>query len=110
VGQGTEFYYSSVPAVQAMRAAGNKAIVINNNPETVSTDYHRSDRLYFEPLTLEEVLKVVEHERDGLLGVIAQFGGQTALNLMQPLAEAGVKILGTSPQSIQATEDRKEMA
>jgi carbamoyl-phosphate synthase large subunit len=84
--------------------------VINNNPETVSTDYHLSDRLYFEPLSLEEVLNVVEHERDGLLGVIAQFGGQTALNLVRPLAALGVPILGTSPASIAATEDRNLMA
>jgi carbamoyl-phosphate synthase large subunit len=109
IGQGIEFDYSSVHAVEALREAGIKAIVINNNPETVSTDYHLSDRLYFEPLTLEEVLNVVEHERDGLLGVIAQFGGQTALNLIKPLSEAGVTILGTSPASIAATEDRKQM-
>jgi carbamoyl-phosphate synthase large subunit len=112
IGQGIEFDYSSVHAVMALRAAGVKAIVINNNPETVSTDYHLSDRLYFEPLTLEEVLNVVEHEQENgeLLGVIAQFGGQTALNLVQPLTQAGVHILGTSPQSIAATEDRKQMA
>ena len=109
IGQGIEFDYSSVHAVEALREMGVKAIVINNNPETVSTDYHLSDRLYFEPLTLEEVLNVVEHEQEGLLGVIAQFGGQTALNLIKPLAEAGVKILGTSPESIAATEDRKQM-
>jgi carbamoyl-phosphate synthase large subunit len=109
IGQGIEFDYSSVHAVEALREMGVKAIVINNNPETVSTDYHLSDRLYFEPLTLEEVLNVVEHEQDGLLGVIAQFGGQTALNLIKPLSEAGVKILGTAPESIAATEDRKQM-
>lgn len=110
IGQGIEFDYSSVHAVEALRAMGVKAIVINNNPETVSTDYHLSDRLYFEPLTLEEVLNVVEHEQDGLLGVIAQFGGQTALNLIRPLTQAGVTILGTSPESIAATEDRQQMA
>ncbi|MFL5732981.1 MAG: ATP-grasp domain-containing protein, partial [Chloroflexia bacterium] len=110
IGQGIEFDYSSVHAVQALRGAGVKAVVINNNPETVSTDYHLSDRLYFEPLTLEEVLNVVEHEREGLLGVIAQFGGQTALNLVRPLAALGVPLLGTSPDSIAATEDRKRMA
>jgi carbamoyl-phosphate synthase large subunit len=110
IGQGIEFDYSSVHAVMSLRAAGIKAIVINNNPETVSTDYHLSDRLYFEPLTVEEVLNVVEHERDGLLGVIAQFGGQTALNLIRPLSQAGVTILGTSPDSIAATEDRDRMA
>ena len=110
IGQGIEFDYSSVHAVETLREAGVKAVVINNNPETVSTDYHLSDRLYFEPLSLEEVLNVVEHEQDGLLGVIAQFGGQTALNLIRPLAEAGVKLLGTSPESIAATENREEMA
>jgi carbamoyl-phosphate synthase large subunit len=110
IGQGIEFDYSSVHAVEALKAAGIKAIVINNNPETVSTDYHLSDRLYFEPLALEEVLNVVEHERDGLMGVIAQFGGQTALNLIRPLEQAGVTLLGTSPRSIAATEDRKQMA
>ena len=110
IGQGIEFDYSSVHAVEALRSMGVKAIVINNNPETVSTDYHLSDRLYFEPLTLEEVLNVVEHEQDGLLGVIAQFGGQTALNLIRPLMQAGVTILGTSPESIAATEDRQQMA
>jgi carbamoyl-phosphate synthase large subunit len=112
IGQGIEFDYSSVHAVEALQSAGVKAIVINNNPETVSTDYHLSDRLYFEPLTLEEVLNVVEHEQAGgeLLGVVTQFGGQTALNLVQPLAQAGVPILGTQPDSISATEDRKRMA
>ena len=110
IGQGIEFDYSSVHAVETLRQSGVKAVVINNNPETVSTDYHLSDRLYFEPLSLEEVLNVVEHEQDGLLGVIAQFGGQTALNLIRPLAEAGVTILGTSPESIAATENREEMA
>ena len=110
IGQGIEFDYSSVHAVEALRAAGIKAIVINNNPETVSTDFHLSDRLYFEPLTVEEVLNVVEHEQDGLLGVIAQFGGQTALNLINPLVAAGVRILGTSPESISVAEDRDKMA
>ena len=112
IGQGIEFDYSSVHAVMALRAAGVKAIVVNNNPETVSTDYHLSDRLYFEPLTLEEVLNVVEHEQESgeLLGVIAQFGGQTALNLVQPLTQAGVTILGTSPASLAATEDRQQTA
>ncbi|MGI8586499.1 MAG: carbamoyl-phosphate synthase large subunit [Chloroflexia bacterium] len=110
IGQGIEFDYSAVHAVETLRAAGIKAIVINNNPETVSTDYSLSDRLYFEPLTLEEVLNVVEQEREGLLGVIAQFGGQTALNLIHPLAEAGVHILGTDPVAIAVTEDRKQMA
>jgi carbamoyl-phosphate synthase large subunit len=110
IGQGIEFDYSSVHAVEELKAAGVKAIVINNNPETVSTDFSLSDRLYFEPLTLEEVLNVIEHEQEGLLGVIAQFGGQTALNLIGPLVQAGVRILGTSPESIAATEDRNQMA
>ncbi len=110
IGQGIEFDYSSVHAVEALKAEGVKAIVINNNPETVSTDYSLSDRLYFEPLTFEEVLNVVEQEAAGLLGVITQFGGQTALNLARPLAEAGVRILGTSIGSIAATEDRQKMA
>ncbi len=110
IGQGIEFDYSAVHAVEMLRAAGIQAIVINNNPETVSTDYSLSNRLYFEPLTLEEVLNVIEQEREGLLGVIAQFGGQTALNLIAPLTEAGVRILGTAPGSIAVTEDRKQMA
>jgi carbamoyl-phosphate synthase large subunit len=112
IGQGIEFDYSSVHAVMALRLAGVAAIVINNNPETVSTDYHLSDRLYFEPLTFEEVMSIIEHEQAGgeLLGVIAQFGGQTALNLVRPLTQAGVRLLGTSPRSIAATEDRKQMA
>ncbi|MEO6458118.1 MAG: carbamoyl-phosphate synthase large subunit, partial [Chloroflexia bacterium] len=110
IGQGIEFDYSAVHAVESLKEAGIKALVINNNPETVSTDYHLSDRLYFEPLTLEEVLNVVESEQEGLLGVIAQVGGQTALNLINLLVEAGVRILGTSPESIAATEDRKQMA
>ena len=110
IGQGIEFDYAAVHAVEALRAAGIQAIVINNNPETVSTDYHLSDRLYFEPLTLEEVLNVVEQEADGLLGVIAQFGGQTALNLIGPLTQAGVTILGTPPAAMARTEDRRQMA
>ena len=90
IGQGIEFDYSAVHAVRQLRAAGVGAIMVNNNPETVSTDYNISDRLYFEPLSVEEVLNIVAHEGDGLLGVIAQFGGQTALNLVAPLAAQGV--------------------
>ncbi|MDQ3880059.1 MAG: carbamoyl-phosphate synthase large subunit, partial [Chloroflexota bacterium] len=110
IGQGIEFDYCSVRAAWAIRHMGYDAVVVNNNPETVSTDFHLSDRLYFEPLTVEEVLNVVEHEREGLLGVIAQFGGQTALNLIDPLVAAGVRILGTSPESISIAEDRDKMA
>jgi carbamoyl-phosphate synthase large subunit len=108
IGQGIEFDYSAVHAVRTLREAGVGAIMINNNPETVSTDYNISDRLYFEPLSLEEVLNIVEHERDGLLGVIPQFGGQTALNLVAPLAAAGAPILGTAPAAIAMAEDRRQ--
>ncbi|PZS01014.1 MAG: carbamoyl-phosphate synthase large subunit, partial [Candidatus Chloroheliales bacterium] len=108
IGQGIEFDYSAVHAVRQLAAAGIGAIMVNNNPETVSTDYNISDRLYFEPLSVEEVLNIVEHEADGLLGVIAQFGGQTALNLVAPLAAHGVTILGTPPAGIAAAEDRRQ--
>ncbi len=108
IGQGIEFDYSAVHAVRQLRAAGIGAIMVNNNPETVSTDYNISDRLYFEPLSAEEVLNIVEHEADGLLGVIAQFGGQTALNLVAPLAAHGVKILGTPPAAVAIAEDRRQ--
>jgi carbamoyl-phosphate synthase large subunit len=105
IGQGIEFDYSCVHACQALRAAGYETIMINCNPETVSTDYDTSDRLYFEPLTLENVLEVLEVEKP--MGVIVQFGGQTPLNLTLPLDKVGVKILGTPPSSIDAAEDRK---
>jgi carbamoyl-phosphate synthase large subunit len=104
IGQGIEFDYGSVHAVWALREAGYDAVIINNNPETVSTDWSIADRLYFEPLTLEDVLHVVEVERP--LGVVAQFGGQTAINLAAPLAAAGVCILGTPPEGIDMAEDR----
>jgi carbamoyl-phosphate synthase large subunit len=106
IGQGIEFDYCSVHAVWAIRNAGYEAIIINNNPETVSTDFNTSDRLYFEPLHIEDVLHVVERERPD--GVIVQFGGQTAINLAEPLARAGVKIFGTSLDNIDRAEDREK--
>ena len=105
IGQGIEFDYASVHAVRALREAGYEAIIINNNPETVSTDFDTSDRLYFEPLTLEDVLHIVDRESP-IEGVIVQFGGQTAINLAKPLADAGVPILGSSVESIDLAEDR----
>jgi carbamoyl-phosphate synthase large subunit len=106
IGQGIEFDYCCVHAVQAVRESGRDAVMINCNPETVSTDYDVSDRLYFEPLTLEDVLAVVEIERP--LGVIVQFGGQTPLKLAAKLHEAGIPILGTSIESIDLAEDRSQ--
>jgi carbamoyl-phosphate synthase large subunit len=106
IGQGIEFDYSTVHAVWAIREAGYEAVIINNNPETVSTDFNTSDRLYFEPLFFEDVMNVIEQEQP--VGVIVQFGGQTAINLAAPLAQAGVRILGTSLESIDAAEDRKK--
>jgi carbamoyl-phosphate synthase large subunit len=108
IGQGIEFDYCCVHAAFALRELGVEAIMINCNPETVSTDYDTSDRLYFEPLTLEDVLNVVEKERP--LGVIVQFGGQTPLKLAVPLQEAGVPILGTSPDAIDRAEDRQRFS
>jgi carbamoyl-phosphate synthase large subunit len=105
IGQGVEFDYMCVQAVFALRAAGLEAIMYNCNPETVSTDYDISDRLYFEPLTFEDVMEVFEHERPE--GVILQFGGQTPLKLAQPLEAAGVPILGTPPDKIDLAEDRE---
>ncbi len=105
IGQGIEFDYCCVHASFALRAEGYESIMVNCNPETVSTDYDTSDRLYFEPLTLEDVLGIVERERPE--GVIVQFGGQTPLNLALPHLEAGVPILGTSPDAIDRAEDRK---
>lgn len=105
IGQGIEFDYATVHAIDAIRSMGYEAIVINNNPETVSTDFNISDRLYFEPLTVEDVFNVVEREKP--IGVIVQFGGQTAINLAEPLAKRGVKILGTSTDDIDRAEDRK---
>jgi len=110
IGQGLEFDYSCVHAAFALREAGFETIIINCNPETVSTDYDTSDRLYFEPLTLEDVLEVVAAESAAgpVLGVIAQLGGQTPLGLARGLLDAGVTILGTSPHAIDMAEDRGE--
>ena len=104
IGQGIEFDYCCVHAVMALAEAGFEAIMVNCNPETVSTDYDTSDRLYFEPLTLEDVLEIIHREKP--VGVIVQFGGQTPLKLALALKEAGAPILGTSPESIDLTEDR----
>ena len=105
IGQGIEFDYATVHAIEAIRSLGFEAIVINNNPETVSTDFNISDRLYFEPLTVEDVMHVLEREKP--IGVIVQFGGQTAINLAKPLSERGIQILGTSVDDIDRAEDRK---
>ncbi len=109
IGQGIEFDYCCCHASFALRDDGYETIMINCNPETVSTDYDTSDRLYFEPLTLEDVLAICEHEGStgAPVGVIVQFGGQTPLNLALPLKAAGVNIIGTSPESIDLAEDRK---
>ncbi len=104
IGQGIEFDYCSVHCVGALREAGYQSIIINNNPETVSTDFDTSDRLYFEPLTAEDVLNIIDEERPD--GVIVQFGGQTAINLAGPLHQAGVPIFGSSYESIALAEDR----
>ncbi|MHB1418817.1 MAG: carbamoyl-phosphate synthase large subunit [Bacillota bacterium] len=106
IGQGIEFDYCSVHSVWALREAGVESIIINNNPETVSTDFDTSDKLYFEPLTLEDVLNVIDREQPE--GVVVQFGGQTAINLANGLAEHGVPILGTSVKDIDKAEDRKK--
>jgi carbamoyl-phosphate synthase large subunit len=108
IGQGIEFDYCCVHAAFALKADGFETIMVNSNPETVSTDYDTSDRLYFEPLTLEDVLHIYERER--CWGAIAQFGGQTPLNLALGLQKNGVNIIGTSPQSIEIAEDRKLFA
>lgn len=107
IGQGIEFDYCSVHCVWALREAGYEAVILNNNPETVSTDFDTSDRLYFEPLTTEDVLNVLDRE-EPVKGVIVQFGGQTAINLARPLADAGVTILGSSAESIDLAEDREQ--
>ena len=104
IGQGIEFDYCCVHAAFAIREEGYESIMVNCNPETVSTDYDTSDKLYFEPLTVEDVLSIYEKEKPE--GVIVQFGGQTPLNIANELAEAGVKILGTSPETIDLSEDR----
>jgi len=105
IGQGIEFDYCCVHAAFALREIGVESIMINSNPETVSTDYDTSDKLYFEPLTREDVLNIIEFEQPD--GVIVQFGGQTPLNLAVPLEKAGVKIIGTQPDAIDRAEDRK---
>ncbi len=105
IGQGIEFDYCCVHASFALREAGYETVMVNSNPETVSTDYDTSDRLYFEPLTLEDVLEIYQQEE--CAGVIVQFGGQTPLNLATALKKNGVNIIGTSPESIEAAEDRK---
>jgi carbamoyl-phosphate synthase large subunit len=110
IGQGIEFDYCCCHAAFALKEDNFETVMVNCNPETVSTDYDTSDRLYFEPLTLEDVLAVYEHEKaNGAdVGMIVQFGGQTPLNLALPLKQAGVKIIGTSPESIDLAEDRKQ--
>ena len=105
IGQGVEFDYSTVHAVQTIKKSGYEAIIINNNPETVSTDYTTSDKLYFEPLTTEDVMNVIEFENPE--GVIASLGGQTAINLAQPLDNLGVKIIGTDCAAIDKAENRE---
>jgi carbamoyl-phosphate synthase large subunit len=104
IGQGIEFDYCCVHAALALKKLGFESIIVNCNPETVSTDYDTSDKLYFEPLTLEDVLAI--HEKEKPVGVIAQFGGQTPLNLAADLKKNGIKILGTSPETIDLAEDR----
>lgn len=105
IGQGIEFDYCSVHSAWALREMGIESIIINNNPETVSTDFDTSDRLYFEPLTAEDVMNIIDKEQPE--GVIVQFGGQTAINLAAPLSQAGVKILGTTVENIDAAENRE---
>ena len=105
IGQGVEFDYSTVHAIWAIREAGYEAIIINNNPETVSTDYTISDKLYFEPLTVENVMNIIHHEQPE--GVIVTLGGQTAINLAKPLVQMGVNIIGTDLEAIDKAEDRK---
>ncbi len=104
IGQGVEFDYSTVHAVTTIKNAGYEAIIINNNPETVSTDYTTADKLYFEPLTTEDVMNIIEREKP--IGVIASLGGQTAINLAQPLMDRGVKIIGTDCEAIERAENR----
>ena len=104
IGQGVEFDYSTVHAVMTIKNAGYEAIIINNNPETVSTDYTTADKLYFEPLTPEDVMNIIEFEKP--VGVVASLGGQTAINLAQPLTDRGVKIIGTDCAALDKAEDR----
>ncbi|WP_027340332.1 carbamoyl-phosphate synthase large subunit [Halonatronum saccharophilum] len=104
IGQGIEFDYCSVHSAWSLDEEGYESVIVNNNPETVSTDFDTSDRLYFEPLTKEDVMNIIDHEKPE--GVVVQFGGQTAINLAKPLADEGVNILGTSVESIDLAEDR----
>ncbi|WP_457758392.1 carbamoyl phosphate synthase preATP-grasp domain-containing protein, partial [Bacillus tropicus] len=104
IGQGVEFDYATVHSVWAIKQAGYEAIIINNNPETVSTDFSISDKLYFEPLTVEDVMHIIDLEQPE--GVVVQFGGQTAINLAEELSARGVKILGTSLEDLDRAEDR----
>ena len=106
IGQGVEFDYATVHAVWAIQDAGYEAIIVNNNPETVSTDFSISDKLYFEPLTEEDVMNIINLEQPK--GVVVQFGGQTAINLADKLAKHGVQIMGTSLEDLNRAEDRKE--
>ncbi len=106
IGQGIEFDYCCVHAVYTLREEGYEALIINNNPETVSTDFDTSDKLYFEPLTYEDVINIIEREKPE--GVVLQFGGQTPINMAMKLHKAGVKIFGTQPESIDIAEDRKK--
>jgi carbamoyl-phosphate synthase large subunit len=108
IGQGIEFDYCCVHAAFALKEEGFETLMVNSNPETVSTDYDTSDKLFFEPLTLEDVLHI--YEREKCWGAIAQFGGQTPLNLALALQKNGVDIIGTSPQGIEIAEDRKLFA
>ena len=105
IGQGVEFDYCSVHSVWALKKRGFDTVIVNNNPETVSTDFDTSDRLYFEPLTPEDVLNVLEQEQP--FGVVVQFGGQTAIKLAKSVADAGYRILGTQLKDIDAAEDRE---
>ncbi len=106
IGQGIEFDYSCVHCVWSLREMGYRAIIVNNNPETVSTDFDTGDGLYFEPVTLEDTLDIIRHENP--IGVVCQFGGQTAINLAEGLSSNGIQVLGTSHQAIAAAEDREQ--
>ena len=107
IGQGIEFDYCSVHCVWTLKKHGCEAILVNNNPETVSTDFDTGDRLYFDPLTKEDVANIVQTEQP--YGVVVQFGGQTAINLTRYLSDMGVKILGTTADDIDAAEDRERL-
>ncbi|HTQ11374.1 MAG TPA: ATP-grasp domain-containing protein, partial [Fimbriimonadaceae bacterium] len=106
IGQGIEFDYSCVHCVWSLQRLGYRAIIVNNNPETVSTDFDTGDGLYFEPVTLEDVLDVIRHEK--AIGAVCQFGGQTAINLAEGLKRSGIQVLGTSPEAIAMAEDREQ--